>query len=137
MVGANPNCRRLGLWPDALIDLVEDEEFLDMDWPEARKAMKELRLTKFCDFNLLNIAEAAKAKHTFEVRILPVSLDADEIVAQAELFAAILHWATANDAAVAAEDFATFIGKLPLAPGALARWSGAIGSGGAGQAARE
>jgi hypothetical protein len=136
-VGTNPNCRRLGLWPDDLIDLVADEEFLAMDWPEARRALQDLALTKFCDFNLLNIAQAAKGKHTFEVRILPVSLDAGEIVAQAELFAAILDWAIAPDDRDLAEDFETFIGNLPLPPDAIARWGGTIDSGGGGQAARE
>lgn len=137
MVGTNPNCRRLGSWPDDLIDLVADEEFLAMDWPEARRALQDLALTKFCDFNLLNIAQAAKGKHTFEVRILPVSLEVREIMAQAELFAAILDWAIAPGEDDLAEDFEAFIGNLPLPPDANARWGGDMGSRGAGQAARE
>ena len=136
LVGTNPNCRRLGLWPDALIDLVESEEFLGLDWPAARRALQELELSKFCDFNLLNIAQAVKSKHTFEVRILPVTLDAREIVAQAALFAAILHWAIGPDADDPAMDLATFIWNLPLPAEAKARWSGDRGSRGAGQAAR-
>jgi hypothetical protein len=124
LVGTNPNCRRLGPWPDDLIELVEDDAFAALDWPEARKALRELGLSKFCDFNLLNIAEAVRNKHTFEVRILPVSLDAGEIVMQAELFAAILHWASAHDGGDAGDDIQAFIWNLPLAPEAKARWSG-------------
>lgn len=135
-LGTNLNCRRLGRWPDDLIDLVADEAFLAMDWPEARRALQGLALTKFCDFNLLNIAQAVKGKHTFEVRILPVSLDAREIVAQAELLAAILDWAIAPDGADAAEDLDVFIGNLPLPPDAIARWSGTISSRGTEQAER-
>jgi hypothetical protein len=137
VVGTNPNCRRLGPWPDDLVDLATDDEFLAMAWADARRVMQDLVLTKFCDFNLLNIAQAARSKHTFEVRILPVSLDAGEIVAQAELFAAILVWAAAPGAGDLASDFATFIGNLPLPPDAIARWSGNTGLvGRAGQAAR-
>jgi hypothetical protein len=51
-------------------------------------------LTKYCDFNLLNLAAAERAKHTFEVRILPSSLEARSIIAAAELFAALLRWCT-------------------------------------------
>lgn len=135
LVGTNPNCRRLGLWPDALIDLVEDEDFLALDWPDARRALQELRLTKFCDFNLLNIAQAVKGKHTFEVRILPVSLVADEIVAQAALFAAILRWA-ADGAEDLPDDLSGFLEMLPLAPADRARWIGETDSQSVGLAAR-
>jgi hypothetical protein len=137
LVGTNPNCRRLGLWPDDLIDLVADEEFMAMDWPEARRALQAIGLTKFCDFNLLNIAQAATWKHTFEVRILPVSLEVGQIMAQAELFAAILEWAITPGDAGLAKDIETFIGNLPLEPDAIARWGGTIGSRGVGQANRE
>lgn len=137
IVGTNPNCRRLGAWPDDLIDRVADEDFLAMDWPDARRALQQLALTKFCDFNLFNISQAVASKHTFEVRILPVSLDVGEIMAQAELFAAILEWAMAPDEDDQAGDFATFIGNLPLSPAAMARWGGITGSRGAGHTARE
>jgi len=136
LVGTNPNCRRLGSWPDALIDLVESDEFAKLDWPAARRALQEVDLSKFCDFNLLNIAQAMKSKHTFEVRILPVTLDATEIVAHATLFAAILRWAFGPDAEDPAMDLATFIWNLPLSAEAKARWIGDTGSRGAGQAAR-
>ena len=124
LVGTNPHCRRLGPWPDALIDLVEDEDFLALDWPAARKALGEVELSKYCDFNLLNIANAAKLKHTFEVRILPVSLDAAVIVAQAELFAAILTFAVAPDRPAIAASFDKFLKNLPLSQTAKARWIG-------------
>lgn len=124
LVGTNPHCRRLGPWPDGLIALVEDTGFLKLDWPLARKALGELELSKYCDFNLLNIAKAATHKHTFEVRILPVCLDAAVIVAQAELFASILAFAATSDGPELAPSFDVFVKNLPLSPRAKARWTG-------------
>ncbi|MCX7362063.1 MAG: amidoligase family protein [Alphaproteobacteria bacterium] len=89
LVGTNPHCIRLGKWPDRLLALAATEGFAALDWPAARKELSTVGLTKHCDFNLLNLVSANKAKHTFEVRILPSSLDPTAIVEAAELFAAI------------------------------------------------
>jgi hypothetical protein len=124
MVGTNPECRRLGPWPDALLDLVEDDDFVALEWPDARKALSQVGLSKFCDFNLVNIAQDARTKHTFEVRVLPVSLDAEEIVAQAALFASILDWARMPGGPDAGDSIEEFIGNLPLTPQEKARWIG-------------
>ncbi len=53
-VGTNPKCRRLGLWPDELIKLVNTPEFRELPWAEAKIHLKKLNLSKYCDFNLKN-----------------------------------------------------------------------------------
>ncbi len=92
-VGTNPNCCRTGLWPRELYELVSLEGFVDLEWAVAREMLARVNLTKYCDFNLRNFIHYIPDKHTFEVRILPVWLDARKIVEAAALFAAILHWA--------------------------------------------
>jgi hypothetical protein len=92
LVGTNPACIRLGTWPDALVQRVADPAFLALDWPAARAALEDLSLTKYCDFNLSNLIAGTRDKHTFEVRILPATLEADTVIAAAGLFQAILIW---------------------------------------------
>lgn len=90
LVGANANCVRLGRWPDTLHELTRSEAFHALAWPEARAALKQAGLSKFCDYNLLNIASGDAAKHTFEVRVLPTHLTAAPIIKGAALFEALL-----------------------------------------------
>jgi hypothetical protein len=90
LVGVNPNCVRLGPWPKELAELTESASFRAMSWPDARQALANLRLTKYCDFNLLNIAMNSREKHTFEVRILPSTLDADMVLNATALFEGLL-----------------------------------------------
>jgi len=92
-MGTNPRCRRLGTWPAELTELVATPAFLSLAWEDARQQLSQLKLTKYCDFNLLNMVRGVAAKHTFEVRILPVWLDGHRTVKAATQFAAILHWA--------------------------------------------
>ena len=91
--GTNPHCRRLGAWPQELFELVASPAFANLVWEEAQAQLAQLKLTKYCDFNLRNLVHPIPDKHTFEVRILPVWLDGQKIVEAAMLFAAILHWA--------------------------------------------
>ncbi|MGK7909531.1 MAG: amidoligase family protein [Synechococcus sp.] len=88
--GTNPHCQRLGHWPDSLLSLVEQPEWLDLDWPTARDRLRATGLTKYCDFNLSNIALALPDKHTFEVRILPVWMEAEPILQAIGLLSFIL-----------------------------------------------
>lgn len=92
LVGANPNCVRLGRWPDSLPALTRSAAFQAMEWPAARTALAGQGLSKYCDFNLHNIAMENHAKHTLEVRILPVWLEAAPIVEAAALFEGLLNW---------------------------------------------
>lgn len=98
LVGTNPRCTRLGGWPPALHDLVRSPGFVKLPWNEVLVRLAELKLSKYCDFNLVNLIHAPPDKHTFEVRIFPVWSDADSILQAAGLFSAILHWAVASNA---------------------------------------
>ncbi len=92
-VDTNPNCVRLGPIATNLIELAGNEAFLKAGWDEARQMLLACKPTKYCDFNFLNIAAGFEAKHTFEVRIFPGSIDADEVCGFANLFERILNWA--------------------------------------------
>jgi Putative amidoligase enzyme len=110
VLSTNPRCRRLGGWPPVLLELVSSPAFVGLAWEDARLQLAQLKLSKYCDFNLRNLIHNTADKHTFEVRILPVSLDGNEIIQAANLFAAILNWARGNDGKLkpVPEDFAGF-----------------------------
>lgn len=90
LLGVNPNCVRLGSWPEALPRLTKSQEFRALPWPEAQAALRQVGLSKFCDYNLLNVALGTQTKHTFEVRILPTHLTSAPIIEAAALFEALL-----------------------------------------------
>ncbi|CAN7315280.1 amidoligase family protein [Rhizobium sp. LjRoot30] len=93
----NPRCRRLGGWSQDLVALVESPGFDELPWEEARRRMAKTGLTKFCDFNITNIVDMDPEKFTFEVRILPPTLDSGEIAASAAFFASVLRELSAPD----------------------------------------
>ena len=95
----NPRCRRLGMWPAALFDLIGSPAFARLQWQDAKELLGEINLTKYCDFNILNLVRDIPDKHTFEVRILPVWLDAEKITTAAKIFSTILHWAKGGNRA--------------------------------------
>lgn len=93
LVGANPNCLRLGAWPEELLALVNSVPFLMRDWNGVRMKLAEIEdLTKYCDFNIFNLVHNTPGKHTFEVRILPSGLETGPIIEMARLFEAMLDW---------------------------------------------
>ena len=67
--------------------------FVELDWDAARGVLREVKLSKLCDFNLRNLVYNILGKHTFEVRILPVWLEAEKTIEVALLFTSILNWA--------------------------------------------
>jgi hypothetical protein len=89
----NPRCRRLGPDSDAVLATVFSDDFASLAWPAARARLIEAAPTKFCDFNILNLARPPRDKHTLEIRILGPSLDAGWIVSRAAMFEAILRHA--------------------------------------------
>ena len=86
-LGTNPRCRRLNALPAALLDLVEQPWDA---WEPLRAAAGAVGLTKFFDVNLTKVLSLRPDRHTLEVRILPGSIDAGSIVAQAALIEALL-----------------------------------------------
>lgn len=123
LVRTNPNCIRLGKWPDPLIALVNSPNWDALPWPRAREALGKLGLTKFCDFNLFNIAIGNLLKPTFEVRIFPGTLDPALIARWAELFEAILTWCAVPPARRAIpQTLPAWLGDLPLSGDAQRMW---------------
>ena len=111
-VATNPRCRRLGSWPASLLEAVHRPGFSAMSWPQARNVLQNLELTKFCDFNLRNMIHHWKQRNTIEVRILPVSLDYQEIMGWTSLFEAILTRACEEEIFTVEEDEAPGIESL-------------------------
>ena len=120
----NPHCRRLGAWPDQLQQLVANPDFRLLGWPAARKALATVGLEKYCDFNLVNLINETANKDTFEVRILPASLDTNSIVEKAEFIAALLHWSVERSGQPLAvpNTLTGLIAVLPLPPPVRQRW---------------
>ncbi|HIK03219.1 MAG TPA: amidoligase family protein [Trichormus sp. M33_DOE_039] len=93
LVGTNPKCRRLGKWDEDLLMLVNEPDFCELSWAEAREYLMKLQLTKYCDFNLKNLIYQITEKHTFEVRIFPAWIDSQPVIEAAALIEAILRYA--------------------------------------------
>lgn len=94
---SNPRCRRLGPWPQALLDAVAAPGWDDLPWDAVVTRLGEAGLTKYCDVNLVNVLRPPPGKDTLELRILPVHLRAGPIVAAAELLAALVGAAAGDD----------------------------------------
>ena len=90
----NPNCVRLGKWPDELVGLTSDPAFSNLTWDEVIARCSDLHITKFVDFNILNVLAGQSDKHTFEVRIFPVTFDVELILKQTVLIEGMLKIAT-------------------------------------------
>lgn len=89
LLGTNPRCRRLGPPAEALVDLVPALRRMT-GWDEAVSAARATKLTKYCDLNLVNLVRAPSVKDTVEVRVLPGSIDTDEIMSMASLVEGLL-----------------------------------------------
>ena len=62
-------------------------------------ALGQLPLTKYCDYNLVNIVTENKAKPTLEVRNLPATLDSGWILAVASVIESLLMLVCSEDSA--------------------------------------
>lgn len=93
-LGANPHCQRLGAWPSGLVELVRQPEFQELPWDQACARVLATGLSKYCDYNLLNVVGGHPEICTVEVRVLPVHLQATPIIDAAshltELFEKVL-----------------------------------------------
>ncbi|ANV88580.1 MULTISPECIES: amidoligase family protein [Cyanophyceae] len=89
-VRTNPHCQRLGKWPEELLFLVNTPGFTALSWDEAVTHLKQLELTKYCDFNIKNFIYRLPNKNTFEARIFPGWLETTPVIEAAKLMEDIL-----------------------------------------------
>lgn len=124
LVSPNPNCRRLGQWPVQLLAITQTDHFRSLDWQSVRDHLSDIGLTKFCDFNITNLIHRPPNKHTFEVRILPVSLMPEPIIHATALFEAVLNNAITPRHFIAnkMQDFRTFLQNLNLNKSSQKYW---------------
>lgn len=127
LVKTNPRCTRLGGWPEGLTALVNGPHFAALGWDKARERLASVGLKKYCDFNLLNIATANTSKHTFEVRILPVYVEARPAIEAAMLFEAILRWCAAPGLRTAPDTLQAWLSVLDLSPETASLWRARAG----------
>ncbi len=129
LVGTNPRCRRLGSFPPALVNLVQQPEWETLSWSSAVEQLRPLKLTKYCDFNLKNIVYAPADKHTFEARIFPVWLAAKPFYQAIGLMDGILRRSQSLKAVPFkpsqpwdAQEITTFLSELPLSDAFYEYW---------------
>jgi len=124
LVGTNPNCRRLGNWPRGIYRLASNADFPALDWDEAVKKLREAKPVKFCDFNIVNLLSENAEKNTFEVRIIPGSMDADFILKSVRLFEALLKTCVTQQIDVGHRfpDLMDFIAEVDLSNEDLEYW---------------
>jgi hypothetical protein len=126
-VGTNPHCLRLGAWPKALLETVSQADFRSLRWPAAQSRLRAAKLTKYCDFNLLNCLHGSSDRCTIEVRILPVCLESGPLLEVATLFEAILRRALQSTPVLPAAmesslSLEALLSELPLSSRQRSRW---------------
>ena len=89
LLGTNPYCRRLGSWPDELMQVVNAEDFSALPWEDARLRLLAQKPSKYCDVNIRNLVNQLPSKHTLEIRNLPATLDSKRIFAALDAFQAL------------------------------------------------
>ena len=121
LVGTNFNCRRLGKIPQPLFELVNDYSFQQLSWSAAKVQLKQLKLSKYCDFNFKNLVNDLPNKYTLEARIFPVWLEAKSIIMAAELIEGMLNLAIDTKYVAAHEPLVwdleqvqNFLSQMPL-----------------------
>lgn len=123
LVGTNPHCRRLGPQPDGVLTQVQKPGFTSLGWDNACAILQKQKMSKYCDFNFINLIQNIPGKSTFEVRILPGSMDSATIIRQTVLFEAVLNWCVmAPDSAALSAEIGRFIDELRLSPDDKSYW---------------
>jgi hypothetical protein len=85
----NPNCIRLGEWPDEFMPFVRSSDFVKLNWEEAKLCLRDIGLTKFCDINVRNLVFDVPNKQTIEIRILPGLISAKPVLVAAEIISLV------------------------------------------------
>lgn len=113
LMQANANCVRMGGWPPELAKAVAKPDFLTNSWDEVRATLLGTGITKYCDFNLVNMVNQTHGKDTVEVRILPGLMDTGTILSCAAFFEALLRWCSEGSESVP-ETFDALLDALTL-----------------------
>jgi hypothetical protein len=87
LFATNPACRRLAPLPPALLEVVERPH---PDWDALRAAAAGTGVSKFCDVNVARVLGLRPGARTLEVRLLPGSIDAGEVLERAHLVQRLL-----------------------------------------------
>ncbi len=121
--------RRVGGLSAAVLECVFAPDFASLPWEAARARLAAAEPSKYCDYNLRNIAHARADRHTFEVRIFGATLDVSPILAAAGLFEGILRRCIDGPAipprvpaAWSRAGVLRFLDELPLEAGLRAGW---------------
>lgn len=113
LVEANSECVRIGQWTPELSNMVSQDDFIGLSWEDTRVKLASLELTKYCDFNLVNLINQDTAKDTLEIRILPGMLDAQQIMRCAMLFESVIRYCC-DPSTVQPKSFVALIKALSL-----------------------
>jgi len=127
-----PHFRRVGGWPKELHECVNQPDFRSLPWPEAQARLRALEPSKYCDFNLKNIAYGRADRLTFEARIFPAYTDTQPVIAAAALFEGVLRQCSGPAVIGATEPTAwqtqeviDLLERLPLDAEARSHWKAA------------
>lgn len=85
-LGTNASATRIKALPIRLVELTDTID----DWPALQQVAADVGLSKFFDINLTALLSDVPARDTIEIRILPGMIDADQILARAELIEQLL-----------------------------------------------
>ena len=107
LFNTNNKCIRLGKWHQSIFDLVDKPWFPTLSWQQVKDEFRRLPLTKYCNYNLINIIHEIQEKPTLEVRILPSTLDPFEITCAASVIEKLLSMACSS---------MTYSQTLPISP---------------------
>lgn len=97
LLQTNPNCVRLGEWPEELFLLLATMPMEQISWKQLQEQLKRIPLTKFCDFNIKNTVYGFPNKNTFELRILPGVMQPEPVYNTITLFQQIFKYISEND----------------------------------------
>ncbi|MGH8890753.1 MAG: amidoligase family protein [Acidothermaceae bacterium] len=86
LLETNPQCKRLAQLPAPLVELVGGSP----SWEELREASARGALSKFFDVNLTQLLRDDPLRDTLEVRVLPGTIDAADVLSRAALVESLL-----------------------------------------------
>jgi len=89
----NPNCVRLGTWPEDFLPFLRSDDFSQLTWEEVQTCLREMGLSKFCDCNVRNLVFDIPGKKTIEIRILPGLIEATPVLVAAKIIECIFQQA--------------------------------------------